>query len=526
MNSYDAELRKEVFYTMYSNPIIWADYPDVDVIRVEDTYYMVSTTMHMMPGCVILRSYDLIQWETASYVYDRLDNTPAQRLENGQQIYGKGMWAASLRYHQGKFYVIFVANDTRKTYLYTSETITGPWNKQIVEGFYHDCSLFFDDDERVYLVHGNREIHLTELKTDLSGPKPEGRHRILVTDHQPHYLGYEGAHFYKIEGIYYVFLIHMTKEAGRRTQACYRADTLDGTFVGGEVFNDDMGYFNSGVAQGGIVDTPDGDWYAVLFQDHGAVGRIPVLVPMRFEEGVPVFAKEAPKQIDLASTRPGYRYQPLVASDSFEYTLDGQGNVRLRDVWQWNHTPHDDLWSVTEVPGVYRIRTGQLSPNLTFAVNTLTQRAMGPACVASVTLDGSGLNDGDYAGLCFLIGTYGLIAMTKNEGKYYLVMQARVSQDNSIFGSMIDQEPATEYARIPVTGPVVKLQASANFIDNQDECRFAYVDGADWKSLGIPHKMVYKLDHFMGCRIGLFLFSTQEIGGMADFSNFEYHISP
>lgn len=316
----------------------------------------------------------------------------------------------------------------------------------------------------------------------------------------------------------------MTKTAGRRTQACYRADSLDGTFIGGEVFNDDMGYFNSGVAQGGIVDTPEGKWYAMLFQDHGAVGRIPVLVPMSFIEGVPLFAKEAPKQVQIASTRPGYSYKPLVASDRFEYTLDDRGQVRLSDVWQWNHTPHDELWSVTEVPGVYRIRTGQLSPNLTFAVNTLTQRSMGPACAARVTLDGSGLNDGDYAGLCFLIGTYGLIALTKEAGQYYLVMQSRESQDASIFGNLIDQEPATEHARIPIQGAVVTLQGSANFVENQDECRFAYLDGSEWKSLGIAHKMVYKLDHFMGCRIGLLLYSTQEIGGRADFSNFEYEL--
>ncbi|PIH55395.1 glycoside hydrolase 43 family protein [Paenibacillus sp. LK1] len=507
---------------MYHNPIIWADYPDLDVIRVEDTYYMVSTTMHMMPGCVILRSYDLIHWEVATYVYDRLDDTPAQRLEDGKHIYGKGMWAASLRYHQGTFYVIFVANDTRKTYLYTSASISGPWDKRIVEGFYHDCSLFFDDDDRAYLVHGNAEIHLVELKTDLSGPKPGGTQRLIVKERDPYHLGYEGAHFYKVNGKYYVFLIHISKEVGRRTQAYYMADTLDVEFIGGEVFNDDMGYFNSGIAQGGIVDTPGGDWYAVLFQDHGAVGRIPVIVPMNFEDGIPVFASNAPRTIDIPSTRPDYSYSPLVGSDDFEYHIGGDSRARLRDFWQWNHTPHDEQWSVTEKPGVYRIRTGQLSPNLIYAVNTLTQRAMGPACKVNVTLDGSGLNDGDYAGLCFLIGTYGLIALTREQGEFYLVMQARESQDSSIFGNLIDEEPATEHARIRVTGPVVTLQASGHFVNNQDECSFAYHDGTEWKPLGISHKMFYKLDHFMGCRIGLFLYSTQVKGGTADFSNFKY----
>ncbi|PQP81444.1 acetyl xylan esterase [Paenibacillus sp. PCH8] len=509
---------------MYANPIIWADYPDLDVIRVKDTYYMVSTTMHMMPGCVILRSYDLIQWEVATHVYDRLDDTPAQRLEDGQQVYGKGMWAASLRYHQGMFYVVFVANDTRKTYLYTSTSITGVWNKQEVEGFYHDCSLFFDDDDRIYLIHGNTEIYLTELSPDLSGPKPGGVQRLIVKDEQPYHLGYEGAHFYKINGKYYVFLIHISKASGRRTQAFYMADSLEGHFVGGEVFNDDMGYFNAGVAQGGIVDTPEGDWYAMLFQDHGAIGRIPVLVPLHFEHDVPVFASEAPKLIDISSSRPGYRYNPLVDSDRFDYIAGDEGRIRLRDIWQWNHTPHDELWSVTEKPGVYRVRTGQISPNLTFAVNTLTQRAMGPTCEATVMLDGSDLNDGDFAGLCFLIGTYGMIALTRNQGQFHLVMQARKSEDSSIFGNLIDQEPATEYARIPVSGPVVTLKAFGDFVDNQDECSFAYLDGSEWRNIGIHHQMIYKLDHFMGCRIGLFIYSTLAIGGTADFSDFKYSV--
>ena len=103
-----------------SNPITNLDYPDPDVIRVGDTYYMVSTTMHFMPGCEILRSYDLINWEHMTYVYDRLDSTDEQSLRENKNCYGKGMWAASLRYHKGKFYICFAANDTQKTYLYTA----------------------------------------------------------------------------------------------------------------------------------------------------------------------------------------------------------------------------------------------------------------------------------------------------------------------------------------------------------------------------------------------------------------------
>lgn len=510
---------------MNNNPIIWADYPDPDVIRVEDTYYMVSTTMHFMPGCVILRSYDLINWEVATYVYDTLDDTPEQKLEGEKHIYGKGMWAASLRYHKGKFYVCFVANDTHKTYLFVADGINGPWIKSEIEGFYHDCSLLFDDDGRIYIIYGNTEIHLIELKENLSGSKPGGLDRIIVRETQEFYLGYEGAHIYKINGKYYAFFIHISKSGySRRTQACFVADSIDGEFVGGEVFDDDMGYYNSGVAQGGIVDTPDGNWYAILFQDHGAVGRIPVLVPVHFENDFPMFEKEAPKYIEVPSTRPGYEYKPLVGNDDFIYELDKNGNIRLKDIWQWNHTPSNELWSVTEKTGTYRIKTGRICNNINYSINTLTQRAMGPTCEATVTLDGSELKDGDYAGLCFLISSYGLIALTKEDGKYYLVMLARDYEDKSIFGNLIDNEPGTEYARIPLSGNKVRLKAKGDFEKNRDECEFYYQDVEKWKKLGVTHNMVWKMDEFVGCRFGLFLYSTKEIGGVAEFSEFKYNI--
>ncbi|WP_234124669.1 glycoside hydrolase family 43 protein [Clostridium hydrogenum] len=509
---------------MSNNPIIWADYPDPDIIRVYDTYYMISTTMHFMPGGTILRSYDLVHWEVATHVYNILEDTPEQKLEGEKHIYGKGMWAASLRYHKGKFYVCFVANDTHKTYLFTADNINGPWKKQIIEGFYHDASLLFDDDERVYIIYGNTEIHLTELKSDLSGPKLGGIDRIIVKDNEPHHLGYEGSHFYKINGKYYAFFIHILKSKGRRTEACFMADSLEGEFTGEDVFDDDMEYHNSGVAQGGIVDTPDGKWYSMLFQDHGAVGRIPVLVPLHFENKFPVFDVKAPKYIEVTSTRLGYEYKPLVGNDDFIYGADENGKVHLKDFWQWNHIPNDALWSVTKKPGTYSIDSGKISSNLNYAVNTLTQRTVGPACEAIVTLDGSKLKDGDYAGLCLLISSYGFIALKREAGKSYLVMSARTTGDKSIFGNLVDSKPAEEYERIPIASHKVTLKAYGNFKDGKDECEFYYQDGETWNKLGITHNLVWKMDQFVGGRFGLFMYSTKEVGGTAEFSRFRYNI--
>ncbi len=512
---------------MNTNPILRSDYPDPDVIRVEDTYYMISTTMHFMPGGVILRSYDLINWEIASYVFESLDDTPAQLLEEDKCIYGKGMWAASLRYHKGTFYVCSVANDTHKTYLYQAEDITGPWRKQYVEGFYHDCSLLFDEDDRVYIVYGNTDIYLTELKADLTGPKPGGLHRLIVTeeDKTKVRLGYEGSHLYKINGKYYLFLIHWpSEEAGRRTEACFVSDSLEGEFIGRDIFDDDLGYHNCGVAQGGIIDSPEGDWYAMLFQDHGAVGRIPVLIPMHWEEEFPVIGIDgkAPLNLTVKSTRPDYSYEPLEGSDKFHYTPDQDGKVKLKSFWQWNHTPQEQLWSVTEQPGTLRLRTGKLSRNVLQAVNTLTQRTVYPKCEAYVTVDAGEIKNGDYAGICAFQGCYGLITITREVDQYYLVMQARVAENEEFYALSGDNEPGTEFARIPIGSSTVALKVAIDFTDGIDEANFFYQEAGEWRRLGITHKLYFKMDHFTGCRFGLFLFATKETGGAAAFSEFTY----
>src|SRR5690625_5513459 len=149
------------------------------------------------------------------------------------------MWASTIRYHKGKFYITFGANDTRTTYLYTSEQIEGPWEKSTIEGFYHDSSLLFDDDDRVYLVYGNRDVRLIELESDLSKPKENGINRIVVSDQDNPNLGYEGAHFYKINGKYYLFLIRSLPDRWMRVEGCLVADSLEGDFRGGDVLIDD-----------------------------------------------------------------------------------------------------------------------------------------------------------------------------------------------------------------------------------------------------------------------------------------------
>lgn len=518
------------------NPILKLDYPDVDVIRVGDTFYMVSTTMHFMPGCEILRSYDLVQWEHVSFVYNRLDSTPGHRLEGEQNIYGKGMWAASLRFHKGIFYVCFVANDTGKTYLFTAEDVEGPWEKHWIEGFYHDNSLLFDDDGSVYIAYGNKDIYITQLKSDLNGPLEGGLHRLAVSDAGHPGLGYEGSHFYKINGKYYLFFIHSLRDRWMRVEACFRADSLEGEFTGGDVLADDMGYFGQGVAQGGIVDTPEGKWYGILFQDSGAVGRIPVLVPVAWEQGWPVFGKDGqvPRAVEVTSARPGYAYEPLVCSDSFrEGELDSGNNVEpgklkrrfgcfgLKSAWQFNHEPDLSLVRLDRELGVLWMVTDKISKNLLQAKNILTQRMLYPGCAGEVTVDFSGLKDGDYAGICALQGCYGMVCVTKRGGKNYIVMRAMDEEMPS--GQAAAEEK--EWECVEAESSSIRLRVRADFTDMRDEAKFYYLDGKEWRKIGMDRKLFFRLDHFTGCRFGLFLYSTSETGGRAGFSEFRYHRS-
>ncbi|MCR5086777.1 MAG: glycoside hydrolase 43 family protein [Lachnospiraceae bacterium] len=528
------------------NPLTRMDYPDPDVIRVDDTYYLISTTMYYMPGGVILRSYDLAHWEIAAYLFDELDGTPAERLEDGQNSYGKGMWAASLRYHEGRFYATFVSHGQEDTHLFTAESAEGPWEHRKIRGYFHDCSLYFEEDGRVFLVSGNTEIRLTELAPDLSGPKEGGVDTVIVRDdREAVFLGYEGSHLYKIRGRYYLTLIHWPKDKARRTEAVFSADSVTGPYEGGDVFWDDGGYCGQGIAQGGLADTPDGRWFAVLFRDSGAIGRIPVLVPVTWEGDKPVFGDDGrlPEDIEIVSTRPLHEYEPLFVSDRFlprnteEATPENPaGTLRksktrrlLSPQWQWNHVPDDARWVILPEGGL-RITTGAVSANLTQARNTLTQRMCYPQCEAEVTVAFAELKDGDRAGLAAMQGCYAAICVANEGGRRYLEVVRRVEPTKGFAIGSSDSEPGTVTYReeLPAgeasaeTAGKVTLGIAADFTDMKDTITFFVREDGRRRAVGGEHRLYFRLDHFTGARFGLCVWSEKEAGGSACFTDFQY----
>lgn len=492
------------------NPIIWADVPDMSMVRVGNTYYMSSTTMHMNPGTPIMKSNNLVDWEIASYAYDTLGTLDAFEMENGKNAYGGGTWASSLRYYNGTFYVSTFSNNSRKNYLFTTkDPEKTPWQVTTFEPMVHDHSLFFDDDEKVYIISCGGNVGIREMKSDLTGMKDAGNNRIIIENAdaitgKERMLPAEGAQMFKVNGKYYLFLITWPKNS-MRTVLVYRSDNIMGPYEGCVALED------KGVAQGGFIDTPDGKWYGYFFRDYGAVGRIPYIVPMTWEDDWPVFGDNGivPEYLDINAQQPSI--PDIVGSDEFN-RKPGERDLPL--VWQWNHNPDNKYWSLKERPGYLRLKTFRLDNSFVSARNTLTQRTFGPICSGEISIDVSKMKDGDVAGLALLQQKYGLVGIKMENGIRYIFA-------GNAQNSTRESENYEELESIPVNSKILYLKVKADYRDRKDTGYFYYsVDGKNWKRIGKSLKMEYTLSHFMGYRFALFNYATQNSGGYVDIDYF------
>lgn len=481
-----------------NNPLIWADVPDISICRAGDTYYMASTTMHMNPGVPIMASKDLVRWRTINYAHQALDNGDNLSLNNGKNAYGKGSWASSIKYKNGTWYVLTPSYTTGKTHIFkTTDIESGKWQSATLP-FYHDPSLLLDDDGRIYVIYGGGNISIVELSADAMSVKSGSTPRTLLTKPASiagtsFYVECEGSQAMKKDGYYYVFLISWP--AGKcRSVLCYRSKSLTGNWEGKVVLQD------NGVAQGGVFDTPEGNWFGMFFRDNGAVGRIPYYVPAKWENGWPVLGNsgKVPSSIQMdAAQESGYG---LVTSDEFE-------GKTLPLEWQWNHNPDSRYWKLTD--GVLRLSNGRTDASLVDTKNTLTQRSYGPNCVGYTKLSTKNMKDGDFAGLCALQEKYGFAGVKVNDNSKTIVMMDATSGT------------AKEAATVGLNQDEVWLRIDMNYVNQTDKATFYYsLDGKDWKQFGNIIKMEYTLSHFMGYRYGLFYYNTKSTGGYADFDYF------
>jgi beta-xylosidase len=512
----------------YSNPLFYGEFEDPDVIRVGDDYYLAGTTMHMMPSVEILHSKDLVNWELAGYCTNRLDFGSTYRLEGGN-IYGKGIWAPCIRYYQGVFYVLCNVNGAGLM-VYRSKSINGPWEWNQLPGR-HDMSVLFDDDGKVYIISGGGSPYpIEELSPDLrSFDTNAPRHQLAVLPGGPR-MG-EGHHLYKINGKY-VDLSAIP--GGAVDQMVAVGDSIDGPWkVERMVQSESLGVAATTSAraqandrglwlhQGGMCDTPLGEWWCTIMSDHGSAGRMISLVPVTWDNGFPLIGlpgnlRKAPNTWIKPDT--GYAQEPkptYVPDDNFD-------SGTLNPHWQWNHVPDDSKWSLTEKPGVLRLHSLTAS-NFWTARNSLCQRPPGPESIMTVELDTTGLAAGDNAGLALLSTPYAWIGVVKSaEGSTLQMFQGTGDGRRGGFGRAGGAAAPTNALTIGSTNPSSRLWLRVHCDFDTDEAIFSWsADGKQFTPLGDPFKTIFQLTTFQGVRPALFNFNTSgQPGGYADFDNY------
>jgi hypothetical protein len=257
------------------------------------------------------------------------------------------------------------------------------------------------------------------------------------------------------------------------------------------------------IHQGGIVDTPSGQWWSIIMQDHGSIGRMVALVPVTWDNNFPIIGlpgnlRKAPNTWLKPNTGHSQEPKPLfVRNDNFD-------SPTVNPVWQWNHVPDDSKWSLTEKPGVLRLHSLPADSFWT-ARNSLTQRPMGPESVTTIELDASRLEAGDTAGLALLNAPYAWIGLVKTS--------AGVSVE------MFDQTTG-KTANAPTSATRIWFRVACNF--DTEESVFSWSnDGKTFSPLGDPFVMAFQLTTFQGVRLSLFNYNTAgKPGGYADFDNF------
>ncbi|MBR5277287.1 MAG: family 43 glycosylhydrolase [Bacteroidaceae bacterium] len=471
----------------FANPVIFGDFPDPDVIRVGDTYYMISTTMHIFPGATILQSKDLVHWEYCYNPLESIEKSEAYNLENGKQRYGHGQWATALQYNKGIYYILFTTLD-EGSYLLTSDNIKGPWNKRKLATGYYDCGVLFDGDD-IYVAHGIDNIRIA--KVDKHFNKIEER----VVAKQSVKPGLEGSRLYKIGDYYYIYATYGGVPA---YQTIFRSKNIFGPYEEKFLLDD------RNIHQGALINTEGGEWWTMLFADRGAYGRMPYLLPVEWKDGWPAIQVNSDKsEIYRKPSLKEYRNNGLVTNDNFRHY-----DMGLQ--WGWNHNSDNSRWSLTERPGYLRLYTASVTDNLYSARNTLTQRILGyhhsdGLTYGTIAMDISKMKDGDIAGLAVMQDPSAFIAVKQVGRKRYIMHSTLSLRKNDKTESMGERIKATTlYLRI-----VTDYSSS--------KARFYYsTDNTTYKEFGAEFTMRYDLSVFTGNKFAIFNYATKGLGGHID----------
>ncbi len=495
----------------YSNPLIWEDLPDLEVIRVDDAFFYTASTFHHSPGAPVLRSYDLVHWEYISHSVPALDFDDSYDLSGSGSSYVNGIWASTLGYRASNktFYWMGCMHGTGGGWVFTASSPEGPWEKH-QGGCYYDMGLLVDDDDTMYVAYGNNTISVAQLTED-----GLGQVRAQAVYETPSDLSgpLEGSRFYKINGDYYIFV---TQYANGE----YVLRSTNGPFGPYEMrpFAVRLPFAGAGAGgaphQGGVVETQNGDWYYLAFNDSFPAGRLPVMAPITWNDGWP--------SVTLVNGEWGASYPfPNLPCGSNRVTpspvIDSFANPMLRHEWEWNHNPDNTKWSAGD--GL-TLLTATVTNDLYAARNTLTRRIPGPVSMGTIELDYSSMLDGDVAGIAVLRDISAAIAVKNQNGATRVVMTSGIDMDTS----WTTTSTGTEVAAAEITGGKLWLRAEANVrTDNGGgQARFFYsTNGSQFTPLGGVLTMNKNWQYFLGYRFGIFNYATKALGGSVKVNAFE-----
>jgi beta-xylosidase len=524
----------------YRNPIIAGDYSDPDVIRVGEDYYMVSSTFELSPGVPILHSKDLVNWETIGAAFSDVSQLGPDFNWDRMGRYGEGVYAPSIRYHDGKFWVFVNCHSDEGMYQSTATNPAGPWTvtqlkdkngKPLRMSGWTDPCPFWDDDGKAYLVTSRPDRHwygyLFQMTPDGTQLLDADFDTMKVNDGDYAYpnagttyspfRSTEGNKIFKREGFYYLQHIEFTDDGHGNGTYLYRSKNIYGTKADGtpgkpgDLGAYDLLKFGDGLpGQGGFVDTPDGRWFWIgQFNHVESDGRKPNLLPVTWIDDWPVpgvaiedkkgkFSWQLPKPIS------GQPFLLPQGSDEFD-------GPNLNSQWSWNYQPRADHWSLTERPGFLRLHAFKpLEDGKFFKVgNVINQRYLrSDLTEVTIKVDLSGMVDGQEGGLAnFDAGkdyaTLGIVQKSGAKSLYY-------ETDGTI--SSLDA--------LPLSQTTVWLRTSITF-DNQAAWSYSF-DGKTFTPTGTNYQL--KSNGYRGDMIGIYTFNTAAEGGYIDVDFFHYDV--
>jgi beta-xylosidase len=493
----------------YKNPILFADYSDPDVIRVGDDFYLTASSFNCVPALPILHSKDLVNWTIIGHAVERLP----ERFDTVQ--HGNGIWAPSIRHHDGWFWVL-VGDPDWGILMTKAKNPAGPWEPPHVvlegKGLIDPCPLW-DDDGNAYLVHAWAKTRaginsiLTVHKMSPDGKKLfddgtmvfDGRNNVAPT--------IEGPKFYKRNDLYYILAPAGGVQEG--WQLALRSKNPLGPYEAKRVLEQGSTDIN-GPHQGGWVETKSGESWFIHFQDRGAYGRIVHMQPVNWVNDWPLIGVDKDGngvgEPGSSYTKPNVGKPYPVATPQTSNEFDGN---KLGLQWQWQANPKLSWCSLSIRPGWLRLtavaRPPSATNNLWMVPNLLLQKLPAQMFTATTKLEFTPRAKGDATGLVVMGEDYTALMVT--QGPNGLDVK-RVTCHDAAQGNRETVDATASGLKNPIW-----LRVS---VETEAKCTFSYSsNGKEFTVLGSP--FAARPGRWIGAKVGLVCIGT---GGHADFDWF------